>query len=244
MAELGAVHRRRLRDVWRSAGWPSRDAVELDLLSAGLLVRHWDAQGHESVRITDAGLDLLADRRRRTQAAYDDHESLVERVSLDMQRSGRLVWRRLSLRAPLVDPVSGDTRWAVTMPDVFSIRNTTLEDGVEPVVQEIKVSRADLLADLRRQAKGAAYRAISSQCWYVVRAGICEVDELPAEYGVWVATENGLELGRPAPRRPMRLPFAVWMALARARAEPFPDDPQGQLGAPASGLDEPPAPVI
>src|SRR5687767_10324977 len=39
---LGAVHARRLREVWRSAGWPCQDLVEVELLAAGLLerVRH------------------------------------------------------------------------------------------------------------------------------------------------------------------------------------------------------------
>jgi len=31
---LSAAQRRRLREVWRSAGWPCHDAVELELLAA------------------------------------------------------------------------------------------------------------------------------------------------------------------------------------------------------------------
>ena len=30
---------RRLRDIHRSAGWPSQDALEIELLAAGLLLR-------------------------------------------------------------------------------------------------------------------------------------------------------------------------------------------------------------
>ena len=33
---LPLTHRRRLRELWRSAGWPCRDAVEVDLLAAAL----------------------------------------------------------------------------------------------------------------------------------------------------------------------------------------------------------------
>lgn len=227
-----AAHRRRLREMWRSAGWPCHDPVELDLLAAGLLQRHWDAQDRETLRVTDAGLARLAEARQRHQAAYGEHEALVARVAREMQRAGRIAWRGLSLRAPL--PPAGDegrTTWAMAMPDVYSIRHTTVEDYVEPVAHEIKVRRADLLSDLRREAKAAAYLALSSQCWYVLRAGIAEPEEVPAAYGVMLADEAGLSVARPAPRRAMRLPLAVWMALARATPEPASEEiEQAPLG--------------
>ncbi len=232
MDAIGAVHRRRLRAIWRSAGWPCQDMVELELLAAGLLQRQRDADGRETLRVTDAGITVLAATLQKNRAARSAHEALVERVATEMQRAGRVVWRGLSLRAPLPAP-DGSTTWAMAMPDVFSIRHTTLEDHAEPVVHEIKVRRADLLSDLRNAAKGAAYLALASQCWYVLKAGIAEAGEVPAGYGVMFAGEHGLDVARPAPRRAARLPFALWMALARANAEPAPDDDgQAWLGAP------------
>lgn len=239
MAEPGwtAAHRRRLREMWRSAGWPCHDAVELDLLAAGCLQRQWDANHRETLRVTDAGLARLAEARQRHQAAYNDHEALVVRVATEMQRAGRIAWRGLSLRAPLPPTTEdGRTIWAMAMPDVYSIRHTTVEDYVEPVAHEIKVRRADLLSDLRREAKAAAYLALSSQCWYVLRAGIAEPDEVPAAYGVMLADEAGLSVARPAPRRAMRLPLAVWMALARATPEPAAED-SGQALLPDAASD-------
>ena len=233
---LGAVHRRRLREVWRSAGWPCRDPIELDLIAAGLLERRHDTDGRETLRVTEAGVALLAATLNRHRAALGAHEALVARVAREMQRAGRLVWRGLSLRAPLPDgDEAGRTRWVVAMPDVYSIRLTTVEDFAEPVVHEVKVRRADLLADLRRADKGAAYRALASQCWYVLAPGIGEPGEIPEAYGVIVAGDDALDVARPAPRRPARVPFAVWVALARANAEPaLEDDAQGQLGDPAT----------
>ncbi|UUX96214.1 hypothetical protein [Aquabacterium sp. J223] len=164
--------------------------------------------------MTDAGVLRLADSLQRNRAARDGHEALVARIAREMQQAGRLVWRALSLRARVGEG------WAVAMPDVFSIRHTTVEDYLEPVVHEIKVRRADLLADLRRPAKGEAYLALSSQCWYVLAEGVGEADDVPPAFGVLQARDTGLAVARPAPRRPMRLGFSSWMALARAVPEP------------------------
>lgn len=232
---LTTAHHRRLRAVWQSAGWPYQDMLEVELLAAGLLQRQQDAQGRETVRVTDAGLALLHQTLQKNRAARDAHEQLVGRVARTMQRAGRVVWRGLSLRARIgeaAESVGVEPGWAMAMPDVYSIRHTTVEDYVEPVAHEIKVRRADLLADLRRPAKGEAYRWLSSECWYVVRAGIAQPAEIPPVYGVLVAHDDGsLDVARPAPKRPLRLPFMVWMALARATPEAADDDAQPGLGA-------------
>jgi hypothetical protein len=224
---LTAIHQRRLRQIWRSAGWPFLDIVEAELLAAGMLERVRDPDGRETLRVTDAGIEVIAATAQKNRAARNAHEELVARVAIEMQRAGRIVWRGLSLRAP---PVGASNAWPVVMPDVFSIRHTTVEDYVEPIVHEIKVSRADLQSDLRNEAKRESYRALSSQCWYVIRAGIAEPEEVPSAYGVMLATDAGLVLARPAPRQAMRLPLAVWMALARANAEqPVDTECQGEL---------------
>lgn len=241
---LTTAHLRRLRAVWQSAGWPFQDMLELDLLAAGLLERCRDAQGRETVRLTDAGVQRLHRMLQKNRAARDAHEQLVGRVARAMQHAGRVVWRGLALRARIGEVAEStgagvDPGWAIAMPDVYSIRHTTVEDYVEPIAHEIKVRRADLLADLRRPAKGEAYRWLSSECWYVIRAGIAQPDEIPPVYGVLLAGDGGaLEVARPAPRRPMRLPFMVWMALARAVPEPVDDDAQPGLGV-ADAADPP-----
>jgi hypothetical protein len=225
---LGALHRRRLREIWRSAGWPCQDLIEVELLACGLLQRQRDADGRETLRVTDAGVHELAATLHRNRAARDAHEALVGRIAREMQRAGRVVWRGLSLRARI--GAGSGASWTMAMPDVFSIRYTSVEDYVEPMVHEIKVHRADLLADLRRQEKGAAYLDLSSQCWYVLRAGIGDASDVPEPFGVMLAHESALEVLRPAPRRAHRLPFATWMALARAVPEPLDDEAQGWLG--------------
>lgn len=204
------LHRRRLRSVWRSAGWPCHDMVEVELLAAGLLERVRAATGHETLRVTDAGVALLADTLQRNRRTRDAHEVLVEQVAREMTRAGRLAWRGLSLRAKVGEA------WAMAMPDVYSIRHTTVEAYLEPIVHEIKVRRADLLCDLRIASKRAAYLQLSSECWYVITRGIAKPEEVPPECGVMVASDEGLEVARPAPKRAMQVPFGLWMSLARA----------------------------
>ena len=220
---LGPAHCRRLREIWRSAGWPCQDMIEAELIAAGMLERVRDEAGRETLRVSDAGVALMAGTVQRNRQSRRGHELLVARVAQEMQRAGRVVWCGLSLRAPPL-PGAAAAAWNIAMPDVFSIRHTTVEDYAEPIVHEIKVRRADLLSDLRHEAKREAYRALSSQCWYVLKAGIGQAEEIPLEYGVMWAHEKLFEVARPAPQRAMRLPFITWMALARAAALPAPDD--------------------
>jgi len=235
------THSRRLREIWRSAGWPCQDLVEVELLAAGLLERVRHPSGHETLRVTDAGVALLAETLQRNRARRDAHETLVERVALEMTRAGRIAWRGLSLRAKVGD------QWAMAMPDVFSIRHTTVEAYLEPIVHEVKVHRSDLLSDLRREAKRAAYLQLSSECWYVIAHGIAQPEEIPPEFGVMSTTPAAqgtqLDVLRPAPKRPMTMSLPLWMALARATPVEgwCGDEAQGWLGG---EMQAPPAAVL
>jgi hypothetical protein len=57
---------------------------------------------------------------------------------------------------------------------------------------------------------------------------MAEPREIPAEWGIWVVhsgegvDDGRVELVRPARHQPCRLPFPVWMALARSN--PFAPD--------------------
>ena len=245
------AHLTRLMSIWRSAGWPCRDAIELDLLAAGWVTRAETANGHETIRLTDAGIRLLAEGRQRNQRSLSAHDRLAERVAEHLVRTGRIVWRELSLRAkvnaidsvaealPLTAPLTdkalwsgdspddaapqlprGKTAWRMARPDVFSVRHTSVEDYLQPMAHEVKVSRADLLSDLRHAAKRESYQWLSCETYYVFPAGMAEPEEVPAVFGVWVLNgpvESGtFDLVRPAMHVPCKLPFAAWMALAKA----------------------------
>lgn len=105
------------------------------------------------------------------------------------------------------------------------------------VIVEIKVSRADLLGDLRLPDKRDSYLDLGGQCWYVLGCDargrpIAQADEIPPDCGVLLAPPDApLEVLRHAPQRVVPdLPFALWMALAKATPLPgtFGDDEPGQ----------------
>lgn len=207
---LGRIHDQRLRAMYRSAGWPCLDAIEIDLIAAGCLERMQGARGTEYLRVTDTGMQRLAASLTRNRAALDQHDALVARVAESQVRQGRIAYLGLTLLSKPAEV------WLHQRPDVFSIRNTTREDAVEPVVFEVKVKRADLLSDLGKPEKRAGYIALSSECYYVLREGIARPDEIPPECGVIVATATSLDVARLAPKRAMTLGFMHWMELAKS----------------------------
>ena len=254
------AHLSRLMKIWRSAGWPSRDPIDIDLLAAGWVSLVGEHPANECLRLTDAGIALLAQSRQAQRRSESDHDKLALRMTEVLMDAGRLVWHELSLRAkveaeeagapddgtatvvhageptPLWEDDVSDTsdpgdahepspsgkphRWRLARPDLFSVRRTSNPNYLHPVVHEIKVSRADLLSDLRHQAKRSSYQWLASECHYVFPHGLAEPQELPEELGVWVIhgdIETGrLEMLRPARHAPCTLPFDVWMALAKA----------------------------
>lgn len=211
---LSRAHARRLREYYRSAGWPCLDAVEIDLLNAGLIGRVLvDGHPAERIRVTAAGVSALGISLTCNRQAFDPHEALVHQVAKAQAACGRLTYRGLMLRAKV------DEVWKPCRPDVYSIRHTSVAAYAMPAIHEVKVRRADLLGDLKKPGKRMAYQALSSQFYYVMPAGMATVDEIPPDCGVLFATESGLDLGRASPRRTLELSVSVWMALARRGAE-------------------------
>ena len=134
---LKKVHAKRLRDMYRSAGWPCLDVVEIELLAAGLLERLQEEGGHERMRVTDVGIQFLAQAADSNRQVKDPHEALVEKVAHEMLKEGRLVWTNLGLRAKVTLQEEEQGSWRYCMPDVFSIRNSSVQAYLEPIVHEI-----------------------------------------------------------------------------------------------------------
>ena len=270
-------HRTRLMQIWRSAGWPCKDGLEIDLLAAGLIRLHIAADGCETLRLTDEGILMLAQARQRGVRALSLHDRLGQKFAAQLLASGRIVWTELSLRAvidtvpmgdgvppaatadapantaPAMAPLWADDDhapaaraaanvWRMARPDLFSVRNTSVPAYLQPMVHEVKASRADLLSDLRHDAKRQAYQWLCEECYYVFPAGIAEPDEIPEHFGIWVlhgSVEDGrFELLRPARHNRCTLPFSVWMALCKATPLRSEDElTQAHLGEPPASAD-------
>jgi len=107
--------------------------------------------------------------------------------------------------------------WQYSKPDVFSIRKTTSEKYLEPIIHEVKVRRADLLSDLKKPKKYLGYLAAAGQCVYVLAEGIAKTEEIPECCGVMVEERHRLEMVRAAPRAGPFVPgISTWMSLAKA----------------------------
>ena len=269
-------HRTRLMQIWRSAGWPCNDGLEIDLLAAGLISLHIAADGCETLRLTDEGIRALAQARQRGVRALSLHDRLGQKFAAQLLASGRIVWTELSLRAVIDSVPVGDVAppaatadapantapamahlwadddhapaaraaanvWRMARPDLFSVRNTSVPAYLQPMVHEVKASRADLLSDLRHDAKRQAYQWLCEECYYVFPAGIAEPDEIPEHFGIWVlhgSMDDGrFELLRPARHNRCTLPFSVWMALCKATPLRSEED---KAQAPLADATEPP----
>jgi len=224
MPPLTRHHERRLREIYRSAGWPCLDAIEIDLLNAGLIERVCHDGALHTVRVTDAGLAALSMHLERNRRAYDGHEALVDAVVRLLTGAGRLVFRNLALRAPV------EGAWRSCRADVYSLCPSSVAAYTSPAIHEVKARRADLLADLARPDKRAAYQAVSSEFYYVFPEGLATLEEIPPDCGVVLVGPQGIRAGRPSPRRAVQPGLAEWLSIARRAAEPAADIAQLSLG--------------
>lgn len=219
---LPRTHGRRLRAYYRSAGWPCLDAIEVELLNAGLVERCRASAGPDTIRLTEAGLQALGTTLQLNRRAFNAHEALVARMARELASAGRLVYRDLSLRGRV------EEGWQACRADLYSIRYTSVAAYARPVIHEVKVRRADLQSDLRKPLKRAAYQALSSEFYYVMPAGLAQPEEIPQDCGLIWAESSGFRLLRPSATRAVQLSTGEWMALARRGAE-FIEPASGQL---------------
>lgn len=209
-ASIGLAHLKRLRGYYRSAGWPMRDNLELDLLVAGLAELRTGPGGHETVHVTTAGLHALAGLLARNRASLARHEALVARVVDHLQAQGWLTFTGRSFK------VKPQDKWISVRPDVFALPQTLDERRIVPCVYEIKVSRADLKSDLRNDAKRLGYEFLSKRLYYVLPEGLAtdaDLAAIPDSCGVLLAASGRLIEQRPAPMRDVDLRPIHWLQL-------------------------------
>lgn len=210
-ARLPRQHAARLRHYWRSRGWACHDNIDLDLLRWALIEEIVGPDVASRFVLTDAGRRALGEARVDNRRAHGRHAEMTDGVAHHLTSRGRLVFTELAIHTDQEDG------WAPCKPDVFSLTRSLRPDHLMPQVHEVKVQRSDLLGELRSN-KTARYHELAAQLFFVIREGIAEPDEIPADYGVVVwRKQAGYTVARPAPLRACELQTRHWIALAKAR---------------------------
>lgn len=108
-------------------------------------------------------------------------------------------------------------------PDVFSLVITYDETRINPCVHEVKVSRADFLADVARPEKRAAYAQLAKVVYYAAPAGMIRADEVPDGCGLLEEVAIGVfKVGkRPKKRRVGLTPHQFMNLILKPGAMPL-----------------------
>ena len=209
---LTRQHYKRLRFYWQgrgNGGAGMTDNVDLDLAALGLVERFERLGTGVCFRITRAGEQELAAEKAREVERRKPHHELAGRVAAWRRDNGRITWENVEL---LVEIETGG-RQAIR-PDVFSMATTYDPKRINPCVDEVKISRADFLADVARAEKRAGYARIAEVVYYVVPAGTVDPTEVPAECGLLI--ERGLgefDVVKRPKKRPVSLTTHHFMNL-------------------------------
>lgn len=199
-------HLKRLRELW-ARGRPSRlsqlEGVHLDLVSSGCLEVLVEDETRSSwgarVRVTDLGVAVLAQARQALVAAQRPHHELGARLSTWLRARDMLTWENVEFANP---DRSALRAWGVVRPDVFACKPTLRADSSAAAIYEVKVSRADFLADLAKPQKRQAYADLAEAVYFCAPQGLVEPSEVPKGVGLLCETAPGeFMLARKASRR-------------------------------------------
>lgn len=187
---LTRKHYSRLRFYWqgRSQGVHGQmDAIDLDLASAELIARkETQFGGVPYYAVTLEGEKELAAEKQRDIERRKPHHDLAGRLAAWLRDQGRVTWENIELLVPRTE----GGRQAIR-PDVFSMVATYDAKRLNPCVHEVKVTRADFLADIARAEKRNGYSQVAEVVYYAAPKGLIEVGEVPTECGLLVEISIG-----------------------------------------------------
>lgn len=130
-----------------------------------------------------------------------------------------MTWEGSSFINPSMDPLR---EWSEVRPDVFACRRALRASGAHPEIYEVKVSRADFLADLAKPAKRAGYIALGEAFYYACPEGLIRRDEVPPGVGlVYEFTGGDFRVVKNARRKRgfVLAPDTLMTLLVRSEAE-------------------------
>lgn len=210
-ADLGAKHAALLRKYWHAGkqGLSSSGSTEaLDLAALGLIEQARYASSGLHMSITQEGVVALQGMVAASRERRAPHHDLAARLAEWLAANGRACWTNVEFR------VRSDDGVQLVRPDVFSINATLNPERIDSTVHEVKVSRADFLADIAKASKRGGYAAISERLFYVAPQGMLEPEEMPDGIGLLLATGNDFTVAKRAKRRKVALSAEVLLAMA------------------------------
>ncbi|WP_304350869.1 hypothetical protein [Comamonas testosteroni] len=215
---LGKAHHSRLRKLW-SYGRPVNvqplSGIELDLIVHGLVESQAQLLSPTAIlAVTRKGLQFLNDARQSLISSQAAHHCLAARLAKHLQTQGFHTWENIEFSNPIYSP-SLAQEWSVVRPDVFACLPTLKAETCAPTIYEVKVSRADFLADLAKPEKRGAYADLAEAVYYCCADGLIAKDEVPDGCGLLVETSAGLfrSVKRPQKNKLFRLHVNTAMNL-------------------------------
>ena len=200
--KLTPAHRKRLRELF-SRGRPSatRDlgGIELDLLVHGFIQTMPERSSATPVlAVTRQGLTYLNEARQTLVKSQSAHHELGSRLCMHLQKNGFLTWENVEFLNPDWSP---SRSWGVVRTDVFACIPALKARSAAPAIYEVKVNRADFLADVAKLEKRTAYAAIAEAVYYCCPAGLIAKGEVPEGFGlVWEVAPGEFKIERKARR--------------------------------------------
>ena len=162
------------------------DGIDLDLIVLGLAATIDNGISRAAViTVTQAGLRHLSECRQAVIQAQRPHHELGRRLALHLQVKGLHTWENVEFANP---SWSQPRLWGVVRPDVFACMPALKAKGAAPAVYEVKVRRADFLADLANASKRNAYSDLAEAVYYCCPEGLIKTSEVPDGCGLLIET--------------------------------------------------------
>lgn len=215
-----------LRVMW-ARGRPSQpgklDGLHLDLIASGCLEVLPESDSRSAwgavVRVTEKGVAVLARARQSLVDAQRPHHELGGRLAAWLRQRGMLAWENVEFPNP---DRSVFRAWGVVRPDVFACKPVLRAASAATAIYEIKVSRADFLADLAKPQKRQAYLDLAEAVYFCAPHGMIAPAEVPKGIGLLCETTPGeFTLARKASRRKgyvLAADTAMTLMVKQARA--------------------------
>jgi hypothetical protein len=197
-------HEKRLREAFEK-GRPLQSirlsGLELDLVAIGFMQTLDKGHSvHPYIGITDKGIAFLSQARQQRLERQDIHNSLASRLAKHLQSKSKMTWENILFTNPHKHLL--ESQWRQVRPDVYACEATLQAKNARPEIYEVKVSRADFLADMAKPGKGAGYSDLAEAVYFCTPQGMVSPDEVPDGIGlVWETNSGTFIIKKRAKRR-------------------------------------------